>query len=76
MTAEKAVQSCSKPVLFLHGEDDFFFSCRMTRKVFAACASEKHLVAFHNNGHCANYVFNTERYVNEINKFSKEMFSR
>ena len=75
-TAVEAVKYCKKPVLFLHGEDDFFVPCRMTRKVFAACASEKHLVAFHNNGHCANYVFNTERYVNEINKFSKEMFSR
>ncbi|MBE6571359.1 MAG: alpha/beta fold hydrolase [Ruminococcaceae bacterium] len=75
-TAVDAVKNCKKPVLFLHGEDDFFVPCRMTRKVYAACASEKHLVAFHNNGHCANYVFNTERYVNEINKFSKEMFSR
>lgn len=74
--AVDAVKKCKKPVLFLHGENDFFVPCRMTRKVFAACASEKHLVAFSNNGHCANYVFNTERYVNEINKFSKEMFSR
>lgn len=74
--AVEAVKKCSKPVLFLHGEEDFFVPCRMSRKVYAACASEKHLVAFHNNGHCANYVFNTERYVNEINKFSKEMFSR
>ncbi len=74
--AVEAVKKCKKPVLFLHGEDDFFVPCRMSRKVYAACASEKHLVAFRNNGHCANYVFNTERYVNEINKFSKEMFSR
>ena len=71
-----AVKKCKKPVLFLHGEDDFFVPCRMSRKVFAACASEKHMVSFRNNGHCANYVFNTERYVKEINKFSNEMFSR
>ncbi len=75
MTAEKAVQSCSKPVLFLHGEDDFFVPCRMSRKVFAACAApEKHLVAFNNNGHCANYALNTEKYTRVINDFSKKLF--
>lgn len=69
ITAEKAAKSCTKPVLFFHGSDDYFVPSRMSRKVYAACASKKHIVILQNGGHCAGYVFNTERYIKEISEF-------
>ena len=65
----KSVKTTKLPVLFLHGQDDFFVPCEMSRKVFAACKCNKNIVTFANGGHCAAYIFNTEKYVNAINDF-------
>jgi len=67
----ESVKNTKLPVLFLHGQDDFFVPCRMSRKVFAACKDNKSIVTFSNGGHCAAYIFNTEKYVNAINDFCK-----
>lgn len=69
----EAVKNTKLPVLFLHGEDDFFVPCRMTRRVFASCPSAKKLVTLSNGGHCAGYIFNTEKYEREINAFYKAL---
>lgn len=68
----ESVKNTKLPVLFLHGQDDFFVPCGMTRKVFAACKDNKSIVTFSNGGHCAAYIFNTEKYVNAINDFCKK----
>lgn len=65
----EAARKTKLPVLFLHGEGDFFVPCRMSRKVFASCGSEKKLVTLSNGGHCAGYIFNTEKYERAVRSF-------
>ena len=38
---EEALRKCKVPVLFIHGEDDRLVPCEMSRRNYAACASEK-----------------------------------
>lgn len=68
-TAIGEVRKCTKPVLFIHGQDDFFVPSYMTRKIYAACNSKKRISVLNNSGHCSGYIFNTERYVKEICNF-------
>lgn len=68
-TALCEVENCKKPVLFIHGQDDFFVPSYMTRKIYAACNSKKRISVLNNSGHCSGYIFNTERYVKEITDF-------
>jgi len=48
----------------------------MSRDIFNACASEKRISILPNNGHCAGYIFNTQRYIKEIRDFSGYVLSR
>lgn len=68
-TAEREVKKCKKPVLFIHGENDYFVPSYMTRKIYAACDSKKRISILKNSGHCSGYIFNTERYIKEITDF-------
>ncbi len=70
------VEKCTKPVLIIHGENDFFVPSEMSRDIFNACASEKRITILPNNGHCAGYIFNTQRYIKEIRDFSSYVLSR
>lgn len=73
--AEREVAKCKIPVLLLHGEGDFFVPSGMSRKIFAACASEKQLEIFPNEGHCVSYIFHTERYSQDIEGFCHKVLS-
>lgn len=69
----KAVKNTKLPVLFLHGRDDYFVPCEMSRKVFSSCLCDKSIFIFENGGHCAGYIFNTERYIGAINGFCEKV---
>ena len=70
------VEKCKMPVLFIHGDEDFFVPSYMSRKIYDACASEKRMTILPNSGHCAGYIFNTQRYIKEIRDFSNYVLSR
>ena len=40
-TAAEAMKSCRLPVFFIHGEDDRFVPCDMSRRNYEACAAPK-----------------------------------
>ena len=65
----KAMESCTVPVIFFHGEDDDFVPCDMSRAVYAACKSRKHLVTIPGAGHGLAYAVNPERYLEELYAF-------
>lgn len=50
------------PFLFVHGLADDFVPCDMTRRSFAACAGEKHLLLVEGAGHGVSYIHAPEKY--------------
>ncbi len=57
------------PVLFIHGEDDRFVPCEMSRENYTACNSEKHLCTVAEAGHGISYLVDTEAYCNAVKAF-------
>lgn len=61
-SAVKAVQNTHLPVLILHGEDDRFVPCSMSREIYKAAAGEKVLVTFPGAGHGISYLVDPPAY--------------
>lgn len=74
-SAEKAMTRCQLPVLFLHGEDDSFVPCEMSRRNYAACAGKKVLVTFPGAEHGLSYLVDPERYSRAVSDFLKAILS-
>ena len=61
-----ALRSCKIPVMFIHGDADYFVPYRMSEENFAACASEKKkLVLTRDAGHGLCFPKNEEEYFRE-----------
>lgn len=69
---EEAVRRARVPILLLHGEDDRFVPCEMSRKIFDACASEKRLETFPGAAHGMSYLSDPERYERVVREFLEE----
>lgn len=71
----KAVKKAKVPILLIHGEDDRFVPCEMSREIYKACTSEKQLETFPEAGHGISYILDAKRYeaVTEefLNKYVK-----
>ncbi len=72
-TAEKALKRCFVPVLLIHGEDDGFVPCEMSRLNYAACAGKKRLETFPGAEHGLSYLVDQERYQKIITEFCNEI---
>ena len=70
-TAVDAVKRAKVPMLFIHGEDDRFVPCSMSREIFGACASKKRIETFPGAGHGVSYLSDPERYTRAVLKFVK-----
>lgn len=58
------------PVLFIHGDDDRFVPCRMSRENFEASAAEhKKLLIVHNAGHGLSYMLDRPAYLSALHSF-------
>ena len=68
----KAMEKCKIPVIFLHGDKDFFVPCDMSINMYNKCQSTKKLVLIPNASHGIAYLVEPELYLNEvINFFNK-----
>lgn len=68
-SALEAMKTCKVPVFFLHGEDDDFVPCEMTRAVHDACISPKYLFTVPGAGHGLGYLVDTEGYLKGVREF-------
>lgn len=68
-TAEEAVSHANVPILLLHGEEDHFVPCEMSRKIAAQCASRHELHTFPDAGHGLCYMTDPKRYEHIICAF-------
>ena len=64
-----AVQKARIPILLIHGENDNFVPCDMSRKIAAACASPITFVTFPGAGHGRSYLVDSKRYEKELRTF-------
>lgn len=58
----KAVGNTRIPILLIHGEDDRFVPCDMSREIRAACCGPAVLATFPTAGHGLSYLTDTGRY--------------
>lgn len=67
--AQTELRSCKVPVLFIHGEDDRFVPCEMSRVNFSACAAEKQLLTVPTAGHGLSYLVDNRLYRETVTAF-------
>lgn len=63
-----AMKSCKVPVFFVHGEDDDFVPCDMSRACSQACAKENVLHTVPGAGHGLAYLVDPEGYMEAATK--------
>lgn len=72
-SALKAVQTARIPVMIIHGEDDRFVPCRMSRKLAEVCASSCTLFTVPGAGHGLAYMIDPKGYEEAIYRFLKSV---
>lgn len=62
ISAVDAVKNAKVPILLIHGEEDYFVPCHMSREIHAACHSPAQLHTFPEAGHGLSYMIDPIRY--------------
>ncbi|MBR6784034.1 MAG: alpha/beta hydrolase [Clostridia bacterium] len=69
----QAMQNCSIPVLFVHGDTDAFVPYSMSVSLYNACKSEKKaLITIKGAGHGLAYPVARDEYVESLRRYDKE----
>lgn len=71
-SAAEAVRHTKIPILLIHGEDDRFVPCYMSREIYENCASRATLETFPGAGHGLSYIVDEPRYCECVRKFLAE----
>ena len=71
--AVEVLKNSKIPVLLIHGEEDHFVPCEMSRKNYEACASEKELLIISNAGHGLGYMVDHDAYVQTVQNFLEKV---
>ena len=74
-SAMDAVKNAQVPVLIIHGEDDRFVPCEMSRKIFDACNGKKKLLIVKNAGHGLSYFADGDAYRKAVKDFKNAAIS-
>ncbi len=65
----KTLQNSKLPVLLVHGVDDGFVPCEMTRQAYAVCKEPKELLLVEGADHGVSFLADKERYVRTVTAF-------
>ena len=68
-SALESVAHTRLPILLIHGEDDRFVPCSMSRELAAACSSKVRLETFPGAGHGLSYIVDEPRYRRVVTEF-------
>ena len=71
-SAVRSVMKTTIPILLIHGEDDRFVPCDMSRSIYDACGGNKKLVIFPEAGHGLSYLTDPTRYETTVKNFLAE----
>lgn len=72
----KSLAGSRLPVLMVHGTDDNFVPCEMTKEGFAACTGPKQLLLAEGAEHGVSFLVEQERYTQMIIAFLDETIGR
>ena len=75
-SAVQAVRNTNIPILLLHGEDDRFVPCDMSREIYNACSGDKTLITFPGAGHGLSYLVDTEHYAKSVSSFERKCIQK
>jgi len=64
-----AVKNCDLPILFIHGADDGFVPCEMSREAFKNCNEKCRLLVVEGADHGFSFLVDKPRVLNEIKEF-------
>jgi len=65
---EECVKNTDVPILFIHGKEDNYVPCEMSKKMYDACVSPKELHLIDGCGHAAAYMMAKEEYTAAVNR--------
>ncbi len=68
----EGVKNSKTPILFIHGDNDDYVPCEMSRELYEACASEKKFVVSPGAGHGLAYSENKELYLSALCEFDEK----
>ena len=68
-SAERAVMNTKVPILLIHGEDDRFVPCEMSRTLCEANPEKITLETFPEAGHGLSYLLDSQRYEEVVGAF-------
>ena len=68
----EAMKTCKVPVIFLHGEDDDYVPCYMSREIYDVCTAPKKLVTVPGAGHGLVYLVDNQKYFQSVVEFFSE----
>lgn len=66
---EESVKHTDIPILLIHGDDDRFVPCDMSKQIHRVCNSKAKLVLFHGAGHGLSYFSDTRKYERAVFTF-------
>lgn len=69
---EKALVRCKVPVIFLHGGNDNFVPCQMSRRMYELCPTAKSLCIIEDADHGLAFPADKEGYLKAVKDFEKE----
>ena len=72
ISAVEMVKKTKKPVFFIHGEEDDFVPCQMSKDMYDVCSGPKRLVITPKACHGTAYMVDTELYFRELRGFCKQ----
>ena len=73
--SRKTLVNSKVPVLIVHGTDDNFVPCDMSRQAYAACREPKKLLLVNGAEHGTSFLVDKLDYVREVNKLFREYIS-
>lgn len=69
----EAVKKCKVPMIFIHGEQDDFVPCQMSRELYDACSAPKSIMTVPGAGHGLAFPTDKERYLDALRNFQNEV---
>ena len=72
ISAVEMLKKTKKPVFFIHGEEDDFVPCQMSKDMYEVCSGPKRLVITPKACHGTAYMVDTELYFRELRGFCKQ----
>ncbi len=68
----EAMANCRLPIILFHGDCDDYVPHYMSEQNYSVCPAPKKLVIVKGAGHGLGYLVDPDRYLKELNDFSKE----